>query len=59
MDFTDTEDLISLHRGEDESFSLPDNTHIQAAPDFSDISTADFEEDLGESDVKQVITFKR
>ena len=43
MELSDTEDLISLLSGEDESFGLPDNSHIQAAPDFSDISTADFE----------------
>ena len=55
MDFSDTEDLISLHPGEDESFNLPDKTHTQADPDFSDISTADFEEDLGESYVEELL----
>ena len=55
MELSDTEDLISLHPGEDESFSLPDNTPIQAAPDFSEIWTADFEEDLGESDAVELL----
>ena len=55
MELSDTEDLISLHPGEDESFSLRDNTPIQAAPDFSDISTAVFEEDLGESDAEELL----
>ena len=55
MELSDIEDLISLHPGEDESFSLPDNTPIQAALDFSDISTDDFEEDLGESDAEELL----
>ena len=44
MELSDTEDLISLHPGEDESFSLPDKTDVQAALEFSDIGDSDAEE---------------
>ena len=44
MELSDTEDLISLHPGEDERFSLPNKTDVQAAPEFSDIGDSDVEE---------------
>ena len=44
MELSDTEDLSSLHPGEDESFILPDKTDVQAAPEFSDIGDSDAEE---------------
>ena len=44
MELSDTEDLISIHPGEDERFSLPNKTDVQAAPEFSDIGDSDAEE---------------
>ena len=52
-----TDDLISLHPGDEESLSLPDVTlggYIRASQDFSDGSAVDLD-DLGRSDVEEML----